>query len=63
MANRSDFFQSTFPRAVKRFTALMGADSPEQRKLWIDAHAHAKRVKIRSNSSPAGRANDSSGGE
>ena len=61
MANRSDFFKAKFPRAIKRFTALMGADSPEQRKLWIEAHAHHMRCKMRQNSSPAGRANDSSG--
>jgi hypothetical protein len=58
MANRSDFMRATLPRSIKRMIALMGCDSSEQRRMWIDAHAHARRVKIRSNSSPAGRSTD-----
>ncbi len=52
MAGRSDFYSSKFPRHLKRMLALMGADQPDQRKLWIDAHAAHKRFKMRQNSSP-----------
>lgn len=56
MANRSDFMSATLPRAIKRMLTLDGSiDNHEIRKLWIDAHAHAKRCKMRQNSSPAGR--------
>lgn len=57
MANRSDFFDATLPRKIKRMMTLDGSiDSREMRMLWIEAHKCAKRHKMRQNSSPAGRA-------
>lgn len=56
MANRSDFYSATLPRAIKKMMALDGTiDSREQRMLWIEAHKVAKRFKLRQNSSPVGR--------
>jgi hypothetical protein len=56
MANRSDFMSATLPRQIKKMMTLDGSiDSRELRMLWINAHAIAKRFKLRQNSSPAGR--------
>lgn len=56
MANRSDFLSAKLPRSIKRFMILDGTiDDHEMRKLWVDAHRHAKYSKMRQNSSPAGR--------
>lgn len=59
MANRSDFASATLPRHLKKMLALQpfanAHEYGETKRLWIAAHATAKRVKHRMNSSPAGR--------
>lgn len=62
MANRSDFMRATLPRRIKKLLALQPFNDAHEygavKRLWVDAHAHAKNCKQRMNSSPTGRMPD-----
>lgn len=54
MANRSDFYQASIPRELKKILIMSGATRSD-RKMWAEAHKHHRKVKMMKSSSSFGR--------